>query len=136
MKITRDVINDLLPLYLTGEASKDTITLVEQFLEEGPEYASMICDQQPVLPEIEKPLSKENEMIALTHTRALLRKRTYYLAFAIVFILLAASFRFDSHGIQWMWLDSPFIGGIFLAIGGWFTYLYRHTIKKLKGSNL
>ena len=39
MKITRDVVTDLWPLYLSGGASADTRTLVEAFLAEDPELA-------------------------------------------------------------------------------------------------
>lgn len=136
MRITRDVITDLFPLYLAGEASKDTITLVEQFLEEDPEYASLVRDQQAALPQIDQPLSKDNELTALTHTKTLLRKRTYSLAFAIFFTLFAFSFRFNAQGMQWLWLDLPFLGVGFLVIGGWFAYLYWRTVKKLQGSSL
>ena len=38
-KLTRDVIADLWPLYVSGEASQDTRELVESFLREDPEYA-------------------------------------------------------------------------------------------------
>ena len=31
MKVTRDVVTDLLPLYLAGDASEDTRALVEKF---------------------------------------------------------------------------------------------------------
>ena len=36
MKITRDVVTDLLPLYVAGEASADTRALVEEYLLEDP----------------------------------------------------------------------------------------------------
>ncbi len=39
MEITRDVILDLMPLVLAGEASNDTSRLVEQYLEQHPELA-------------------------------------------------------------------------------------------------
>jgi hypothetical protein len=36
MEITRDVVLDLLPLYLAGEVSADTRALVEEFLDGDP----------------------------------------------------------------------------------------------------
>ena len=40
-KITRNVILDLMPLYLAGEASQDTKELVEEYLETDKELAEM-----------------------------------------------------------------------------------------------
>ena len=39
MKVTQNVIHDLLPAYLAGEASADTVALVEEFLRLDPELA-------------------------------------------------------------------------------------------------
>ena len=39
MKITRDVIIDLLPLYFSGEASTDTKELVKAYFDQNPEFA-------------------------------------------------------------------------------------------------
>ena len=59
MNVTRDVITDLWPLYAAGEASADTRALVEQFLQQDPEFArhfqehgvdSMLQDPPPSLP--------------------------------------------------------------------------------------
>ena len=41
MKITRDVIYDLLPGYFAGELSTDSRALVEEFLATDPEFARM-----------------------------------------------------------------------------------------------
>ena len=44
MKITRDVVTDLWPLYLSGEASPDTRALVDAFLVGDPEFARLMKD--------------------------------------------------------------------------------------------
>lgn len=41
MKITRDVVYDLLPGYFAGEVSADTRTLIDEFLATDPEFARM-----------------------------------------------------------------------------------------------
>ena len=41
MKITRDVILDLLPLYIANELSEDTRSLVDEYLETDPEIAKI-----------------------------------------------------------------------------------------------
>ena len=42
MKITRDVVSDLWPLYESGEASADTRALVEEYLRGDPELAERV----------------------------------------------------------------------------------------------
>ena len=79
MKITRDVITDLLPVYLAGEASQDTHDLVETFLRENPEFAKLVEEQEAPLPESQIKISKDAEMQILTATRTLLRKRSIFL---------------------------------------------------------
>ena len=39
MEVTRAVIEDLLPLYLAGEASEDTVALVKSYLETDSQLA-------------------------------------------------------------------------------------------------
>ena len=41
MKVTRDVIYDLLPAYFAGDASEDTRALVEAYFETDPEFGRM-----------------------------------------------------------------------------------------------
>ena len=41
MTVTRDVVYDLLPAYFAGDASADSRTLVESFLQTDPEFAAM-----------------------------------------------------------------------------------------------
>lgn len=41
-EISRDVVTDLWPLYRTGEASRDSKALVDEFLAEDPAFASTL----------------------------------------------------------------------------------------------
>jgi hypothetical protein len=41
MKVTKDVIYDLLPGYFAGDVSADTRTLIDEFLATDPEFARM-----------------------------------------------------------------------------------------------
>jgi hypothetical protein len=71
MEITRDVILDLLPLYLANEVSADTRVLIEKYLETDPELAR-IAEQSKVKnlsEEIPIPLTKEDEMKAYQKTK-------------------------------------------------------------------
>lgn len=138
MNITRNVITDLLPLYLEGEASPDTQALIQEFLTQDPEFAQLIqVEQKAHLPVGNPPaLSKENEMATLEKTKKLLRQRSLLMAFGIVFTLWALSFRFDSAGPVWMWTGTPFIAVIFLMIGLAFWVGYFRTAQRVKESGL
>jgi len=46
MKVTRDVVVDLWPLYVSGEASTDTLTLVEAFLAQDREFAERLHEPE------------------------------------------------------------------------------------------
>ena len=41
MKVTRDVIYDLLPTYFAGDASADSRSLIEEFFASDPEFGHM-----------------------------------------------------------------------------------------------
>ena len=136
MKITRDVITDLLPVYLSGEASADTRTLIEEFLTENPEFAELIAEQGKPLEKTNINLPKESEMKTLENTKSLLRKRSLYLAFAIFFSLFTVSFKFGAGGIQWMWADSPIVAVVCLIVGVVMWVGYARTNRGLNGSGL
>lgn len=136
MKITRDVITDLLPVYLAGEASEDTRVLVDEFLQADKEFAKLIAEQDRPLEKTKLNLPKENEMKTLEDTRSLLKKRSIYLAFAIFFVLLPLSFTFDSNGIHWMWAKNPINILIFAAFAIFNGVQYWRLSRTLKGSGL
>jgi hypothetical protein len=152
MKITRDVITDLLPVYLAGEASQDTRDLVEAFLKSDPDFAKLVAEQETPLPESQIRISKETEMQTLTATRTLLRKRSIFLGIAIFFTCFAFAFTFDRSGLHWLWTQSPLSALLNLVLGKWtdasitglvnlviaayFWIRYFQTDRKLKGSDL
>lgn len=73
MEITRDVILDLLPLYLADEVSADTRALIEKYLETDPKLAA-VAERSKAMElqgEIPIPLSKGDEM--KTYQKAKLR---------------------------------------------------------------
>ena len=90
MKITRNVILDLLPLYLAGEVSADTRTLVREYLETDPELAEIGKRSAMDLPnDIPIPLIKENKMEAYKEAQRLILQRTIVWAVLIAFALLS-----------------------------------------------
>lgn len=90
MEITRNVILDLLPLYLADEASEDSRQLVEQFLAKDPQLAKLV-DKTADLPLPDEPpslLNKETEMKKFEKTKDYLFQRNLFLVMAILFTML------------------------------------------------
>jgi hypothetical protein len=90
MNVTRDVILDLLPLYLAGEASNDTRTLVDEFLLSDPTLARFARKQAPevALTDLPMGLPADHGTITLRKTKTLLWLRTLFLGFAVLFSLI------------------------------------------------
>ena len=91
MEITRNVILDLMPLYLANEVSADTRALVEKFLETDPELAQIAKQSTAMeLPEdIPVPLTEEGKMEAYREAQRLLLRRTVIWAALIAVGLLS-----------------------------------------------
>ncbi len=90
MNVTRDVILDLLPLYLAGDASDDTRTLVDEFLQSDPTLARFARRQSPDTPlaAVEATLPANHGAVTLHKARTLLWLRTLFLGFAVLFSLI------------------------------------------------
>jgi hypothetical protein len=90
-RVTRDVISDLWPLYAAGEASADTRALVENFLQDDPEFARTL--QELVLerlPSLAVPaLVPDQELETLAQVRRRIRGPIPLLMFAMIFSCLA-----------------------------------------------
>jgi hypothetical protein len=91
MEITRNVILDLLPLYLNGDASPDTQALVEQYLDSDPELAELAKQTTVVDVPNNHPLpqGKENQMEAYKQAQKLILQRTIVWGTIIAFVILS-----------------------------------------------
>jgi hypothetical protein len=89
-QVTRDVILDLLPLYLANEASTDTRDLVSDYLETDPELARMAEKPAAIQwpDDIPFPLTTEDKMEAYKEAQRLMFRRTVVWAVLIAFTLL------------------------------------------------
>jgi hypothetical protein len=100
MEITKNVILDLLPLYLANEVSEDTRALVEKYLENDPELAEIA--RRPSSLEFQEdipiPLTQEDEMNAYKRTKLRIILFTIILAafMSISLITLLVFFFFSS----------------------------------------
>jgi anti-sigma factor RsiW len=124
MNVTREVILDLLPLYVGGEASHPTRELVEEYLKGDPELAERVREMRAgVMSGLPEPaLRPEIEMQSLRRTRRELAWQRWLLGFGVSFTAVAFSTRFDSHGAQAtrvrpLLFDFSYGAGVTLLVG-------------------
>jgi anti-sigma factor RsiW len=83
MQVTRDIVNDLLPVYLAGEASPDTKAVVEAFLADDPKLQeTLVAASMDQPPAVTLPAGLEER--ALERTRRLLGRKTVWLGCALI----------------------------------------------------
>jgi anti-sigma factor RsiW len=90
MKITRDVIYDLLPAYFAGEVSADTRALIDEFLATDPEFARMTTRFQRLFDERgagSSELAVERKKLERARSRA--ERRQISAGFAVAYTLAA-----------------------------------------------
>lgn len=103
MNVTREVVKDLLTVYLSGDASADTRALVEEWLRTDPELARLAREAGTLaLPEAAPPSLEKR---ALEATRRLLRWRMVLLGTAIYVTTLPLTVTFDSSGYRGLLID-------------------------------
>lgn len=139
MKVTREVITDLLPVYLAGEASPATRALIEEYLVQDPELAESVRSQQTdnslrmVLPE----LPPELELKSLRRTRNLLGWQRWLFGLGIGFsaVALTSEFSFKEGRLRefhFLIRDYPDVFGTCVVIGlvCWIAYFcIRHRLR-------
>jgi hypothetical protein len=121
MSIPREVILDLLPVYLAGEASPVTRAWVEEYLAQDPELADRVRRQHMesfshgALPSVPPEL----EMRALRRTRRVMTQLRWLFGIAMAFsaIAFALEISFDPFRMRLLMLDYPAQLGACLAIG-------------------
>ena len=127
MNITRDIITDLLPLYYSKDCSSDTKSLVDEYLRLNPGFATeaLALMKNPLLGFAPKSFDESIEMKALKKTKWLLRLRTIFLVFAILFTLDPFSFSYSEGTVTWLISRAPMTAlfyGIFAVIF-WTAYI-------------
>ena len=129
MKMTEDIIIDLLPVYQSGEASEDTIKAVEQYLEENPAFKKILSnfDNKLISNEVDQPHSKI-EKEALMRVKKILRTRSILLGVALFLSLMPLSNAGNStDGLTWlMFRDAPNVAILFgvAALFAWIAYAW------------
>jgi hypothetical protein len=95
--VDRDVILDLFPVYLAGEASPATRVLVEEFLRRDTELALKLKQQwaEGFSTALPFTVSPELELRTLKRIRKLITLQSWLLGFAIASTMMAFSFGFS-----------------------------------------
>jgi anti-sigma factor RsiW len=133
MNIKREVILDLLPVYISGEASPATCALVEEHARQDPEIAhriqalradDLVGAPLPALP-------PELELRALYRTRRLLALQRWLFGFGICFTAISLSSKFSFRDgrlseVHFLIRDYPVQFGAFviLALICWIAYFF------------
>lgn len=137
MNVNRDVILDLLPLYLAGEASPATRVFVEDYLKQDPELAQRIRLQWAEALKKAAPsgMPPELELRSLKRTRSVLTLQKWLFGFALFFAAFGLSIEFSTsngHFQEFHFLirDYPSLFGGFLICSAicWVLYFFsrRH----------
>lgn len=96
MNVAREVILDLLPLYLAGEASPATRALVEEFLRQDPELQRRVrAGDRTILPGVGAGPRPETELAALVRTRRMLGRLRWTCALATALTAISLALRID-----------------------------------------
>ena len=97
MDINKNIILDLLPIYLSNEASRETKELVEKFLAENEEIARIVQIQRESLnisSKIPVPLSSDHQITAYKKSRVQLALTIAFAAMVMLALLGALVFMF------------------------------------------
>lgn len=133
MNVTREVILDLLPVYLAGEASADTRQLVDEYLKHDTELGLEIRQKMVEnLAAVAAPaMPPDLELKALRRTRALLSTQRWLFGMAILFTLMPGLtiLRFTAGrrpDVQVLALDYPVVAvfSLMVGIGLWVGYYF------------
>jgi len=140
MNVTREVILDLLPVYLAGEASPATRTLVEEYLKQDAELAQRVRLQRAenFAQAVPPALPPDLELRSLRRTRSLLGLQKWCFGMGIALVAVAVSIEISfEHGhvreFHLLMRDNPAQYGMCLVLGiaCWVAYfLLRRRLRR------
>jgi anti-sigma factor RsiW len=129
MNVTRNVVDDLLTVYLAGEAHADTTALVEEWLRADTDLARKVeRARHSSLPDVSVP-PPTVEKRALDRTRRRWRLRMIVLGTAIYFSTLPLTVTFNRSGFQGLliqdWPERIVLVVVAAALWGTYVVLSR-----------
>jgi hypothetical protein len=125
MNITKDIISDLIPLYVANECSTDTRVLIEEYLRQHPQEAAELRRiMRTPMPGAVPAAKNLEEMESLRKARHIIRRRSWVLAFAIFFSLTPLSFLHTGGHTYWFFREAPGAAAIYGTLGIIFWVIY------------
>lgn len=131
MKITDEVVMDLLPIYLAGDASDDTRALVEAYARDHPEFATLTTEmdsQLSVLRASRPDINQEKEI--LMRVKKILRLRSILFGAALFCSVMPLSIVGNSDdGLTWIMLRDARSMAAAFGLGAvllWGAYAWTH----------
>lgn len=142
MEMTRNIIQDLLPLYLAGEVCPETRAAVEEFLSRDATLAAEVerlksDSLKRILGGTTMTLPQDHDAQTLARTRSTIAQRSWMIGLAIAFTIFPMSFVFDKGHVQWMLLrESPSLAmaSWAAALGFWVGFVIHN--QRLRSSGL
>jgi len=128
MNVTKEVIHDLFPLYLSNECSADTRALVEEYLRANPAEAEALRRVMSApLPASAAPANGSEEVRALIEARRRVRQRSWTMAVAIFFTVAPFSFFYDGKTFWMLFWNEPKAAAAYWAVGvvAWVVYFVQ-----------
>ena len=116
MKITREVVTDLLPIYFSGEASSGTKSLVEDYFRENPDFERMArsagtpLDTLRAAPPVKADSEKEKR--DLESVRCGLDRRKWLFGLSLFLTLAPISYYFNQGHVPSDGSRLPLAGGV------------------------
>ena len=118
MNVTKEIINDLIPLYVANECSADTRALVEEYLQRNPQQAEELRRIMTTsVPQAVPSARNLDEVRSFREARRRLRRRSWLMAFAIFFSLAPFSFFATGERTWWLLRDAPASAVVYASLG-------------------
>ena len=125
MNVTKDIINDLMPLYAAHECSADSRALVEEYLQQNPRQAEELRRIMSMPPPGAIPPARDvAESQSFREARRRLARRNGLMALAIFFSLAPFSFISTEGHVWWLLRDAPWSALVYGALAVVFWSLY------------
>ncbi|MEO8369616.1 MAG: hypothetical protein ABI806_10470 [Candidatus Solibacter sp.] len=136
MNVTREIVKDLLPLYVAGEASAESRAAVEEWLRTDPELARLAeALREDGAPAVALPAGSGQAELATT--KSLLRRRSWLLALALFSSALPLSFSFGEGGLRYFMLrDAPYPSAACLVVAAILWVLFAAVSRRLRVTRL
>jgi hypothetical protein len=124
VEVTREVILDLIPLVLGGEASPDSSALVEEYLKHDPDLAerARILGAEGFAPTGSSELTADLELKSLRRTKRLLGLQRWLFGLGIALTAVSLGMRIEVRGgritdFRFLLSENPIGLGIPLVVG-------------------